>query len=236
MPGQSRVNPVNNLFVCFLIVFARPQTNVRRVEWVLLRITWMEWNRCHCGCMLSYADQTSVPATLVCKSCRLWRCCFANLPVVKKLARSCPAWANSDREIHAPPPENRRSTFGVQNSMPNMTRRPGHRRMEMNGGSSASYLACTPRIPLFCTLFHRGGNRGAFRPPGAGGGSCPLYGGTFARSCSVSKNWGWCVLCLFLRFRQFTHHPPKNTTWWGMSFVGMVRVWRPPISQLTKIE
>ena len=27
----------------------------------------------------------------------------------------------------------------------------------MNGGSSASYLARTPCIPLFCTLFNRGG-------------------------------------------------------------------------------
>ena len=47
----------------------------------------------------------------------------------------------------------------------------------MNGGSSAPYLACT--------LFNRGGNRRAFRLPGAGGGSFPLYGGTFARSYSV---------------------------------------------------
>ena len=34
-------------------------------------------------------------------------------------------------------------------SMPNMTGRPGHRTMEMNGGSSAPYLACTPCVPLF---------------------------------------------------------------------------------------
>ena len=33
------------------------------------------------------------------------------------------------------------------------------------------YLACTPCIPLFCTLFSRGGNRSAFRLPGAGGDS-----------------------------------------------------------------
>ena len=33
-----------------------------------------------------------------------------------------------------------------QGSMPNMTGRPGHRTMEMNGGSSTSYLARTPRI------------------------------------------------------------------------------------------
>ena len=30
-----------------------------------------------------------------------------------------------------------------------MTGRPGYRTMEMNGGSSAPYLACTPCVPLF---------------------------------------------------------------------------------------
>ena len=54
-------------------------------------------------------------------------------------------------------------------SMPNMTERPGHRTMEMNGRSSAPYLACTPCVPLFCTLFTRGGNRRAFRLPGVHG-------------------------------------------------------------------
>ena len=68
-----------------------------------------------------------------------------------------------------------------------MTGRPGHRTMEMNGGSSAPYLARTPCVPSFSTLFNRGGNRRAFRLPGAGGGSFPLYGGTFARSYSVSS-------------------------------------------------
>ena len=52
--------------------------------------------------------------------------------------------------------------------MHNMTGRPGHWTMEMNGGSSAPYLARTPCVPLFSTLFNRGGNRGAFRLPGAG--------------------------------------------------------------------
>ena len=54
-------------------------------------------------------------------------------------------------------------------SMPNMTGRPGYRTTEMNGGSSAPYLARTPCIPLFCTSFNRGGSRRAFRLPGAGG-------------------------------------------------------------------
>ena len=30
-----------------------------------------------------------------------------------------------------------------------MTGRPGYRTMEMNGGSSASHLTCTPCVPLF---------------------------------------------------------------------------------------
>ena len=67
----------------------------------------------------------------------------------------------------------------------NMTGRPGDRTMEMIGGSTASHLACTPCVPLFFTSSNRGGNRSAFRLPGAGGGSFPLYGGTFARSYSV---------------------------------------------------
>ena len=33
--------------------------------------------------------------------------------------------------------------------MPNMTGRPGYPTMEMNGGSSAPYLACTPCVPFF---------------------------------------------------------------------------------------
>ena len=44
-----------------------------------------------------------------------------------------------------------------------------------------------PLRSLVCTLFNKGGSRRAFRLPGAGGGSFPLYGGTFARSYSVPK-------------------------------------------------
>ena len=50
-----------------------------------------------------------------------------------------------------------------------MTEQPGHRTMEMNGGSSASYLARAPCVPLFSTLFNRGANRRAFRLPGESG-------------------------------------------------------------------
>ena len=37
-------------------------------------------------------------------------------------------------------------------------------------------------FPCFVHSFNRGGNKERFRLPGAGGGSFPLYGGTFARS------------------------------------------------------
>ena len=40
-----------------------------------------------------------------------------------------------------------------QRSMPDMTGRPGCRTMEMFGGSTASYLARTPRIPSFVLIF-----------------------------------------------------------------------------------
>ena len=39
--------------------------------------------------------------------------------------------------------------------MPNMTGRPGYRTMEMIGGSSAPYLACTPFVPLFVNCLIR---------------------------------------------------------------------------------
>ena len=45
-----------------------------------------------------------------------------------------------------------------------------------------------PSHPLICAYFHRVGNKERFRLPGAGGGSFPLYGGTFARSYSVSNS------------------------------------------------
>ena len=85
----------------------------------------------------------------------------------------------------SPPPVRRFSW--KKSRMPTMTGRPGYRTMEMIGGSSAPYLTRTPCVPLFCTSFNRVGNKERFRLPGAGGGSFPLYGGTFARSYSVSK-------------------------------------------------
>ena len=65
-------------------------------------------------------------------------------------------------------PCDQRMLLTKQNSMPNMTGRPGCWTMGMNGGSSESCLARTPRFPLFCALFNRGGNRRAWRLPGEG--------------------------------------------------------------------
>ena len=57
----------------------------------------------------------------------------------------------------------------------------------MNGGSSAPYLTRTPCVPLLCTLFNRGGNRRAFRLPGAGGDHFHCTVETFVWSYPVSK-------------------------------------------------
>ena len=64
-------------------------------------------------------------------------------------------------------PKNHRKI--TQDSMPNMTGQPGCRTMEMNWGSSAPYLTCTPCAPLFCAWFSKGGNRRVFKLPGVGG-------------------------------------------------------------------
>ena len=49
----------------------------------------------------------------------------------------------------------------------NMTGRPGDRTMEMNGGSTASYLVSTLCVPVFFAYFNRSGSKGAFGLPGA---------------------------------------------------------------------
>ena len=53
-------------------------------------------------------------------------------------------------------------------SMPNMTGRAGCRTMEMNGGSSVSFLARVPCVPCLVLCLIRGGNRRASRLPGEG--------------------------------------------------------------------
>ena len=52
---------------------------------------------------------------------------------------------------------------------PDIAGRPGRRTMEMNGGTSASYLARSPCVPSFSSLKKRSGSRRALRLPGEGG-------------------------------------------------------------------
>ena len=77
-----------------------------------------------------------------------------------------------------------------------MTGRPGYRTMEMNGGSSVSYLARTPCVPSFCALFTKGGKKGACRLPGEGGDHF---------HCTVEPSSGhiWCLN--FQCFGSFVH-------------------------------
>ena len=72
--------------------------------------------------------------------------------------------------------------FGDQN-----IGRPGHRTMEVIGGSTVSYLARTPCVPVLLLISINSGSKGAFRLPGGDVGSLLLYVGTLARSYSVSS-------------------------------------------------
>ena len=77
----------------------------------------------------------------------------------------------------------------AQNSMTKMTGRPGDWTMETNGGSTASYLACTPCTPLIVlTKITKVWKQRGFKTSRGDVGSLPLYGGTFVRSYSVSIN------------------------------------------------
>ena len=67
--------------------------------------------------------------------------------------------------------------------MPDMTGQPGCQTMETFGGSTASYLARTPRIPLFVLVFIGLETKNAR----GGRGALLLYSGPFAWSYSVSK-------------------------------------------------
>ena len=55
----------------------------------------------------------------------------------------------------------------------------------MIGGSSVLYLARAPCVPLFSTLFIRGGNRRVFRLPGEGGDH-------FHCTVEPSPGHSWC--------------------------------------------
>ena len=58
--------------------------------------------------------------------------------------------------------------WNCRHSTPNMIGRLGWQTKEMIEGSSVSYLTRTRCVPLFPTLFNRGGNRRVFRLPEKG--------------------------------------------------------------------
>ena len=62
-----------------------------------------------------------------------------------------------------------------------MTGRPGDRTMEIEWRKYCVVPRAHPLHPCVFACFHRSGSKGTFRLPGA-----TLYGGTFARSYSVS--------------------------------------------------
>ena len=104
--------------------------------------------------------------------------------------------------LNTPTFRTRQQAGATKLSGTDMTGRPGYRTMEMIGGSSALYLACTPCVPLFSTLFNRGGNRRAFRLRGDGGDHF---------HCTVEPSPG------HIRCRNSSTYPklssnPKNTT------------------------
>ena len=103
-----------------------------------------------------------------------------------------------------------------------MTGRPGYRTMEMNGGSSASYLARTPCVPLFCTLFNVVGNRRAFRLPGEGGDHfhCTVEPSPGHIRCQKTKRAQNDHCGIFNLFRIWTPSP-------GCFFLYLFRVLSP---------
>ena len=92
---------------------------------------------------------------------------------------------------------------GQQKSVPNMTGRPGCWTMEVIRGSSVSYLACTPCVPFFVLCLIGVEAEGLLDYQGRAG-SFPLYGGTFARSYSVSKKVSKIIFKTF--FDNFARH------------------------------
>ena len=80
--------------------------------------------------------------------------------------------------------------FSVGGDRYDWTTGPGYRTMDMTGGSSGSYVACTPCVQLcytglICLEAEEPGSRRAFRFPGEGGDHfhCCIF---FAWSYSVS--------------------------------------------------
>ena len=123
-----------------------------------------------CGAGASFYNNRGLRA----KPSSMRKCCTPKTPGARRTG-----YFGGDPESHL------LVTFELLFSMLNMTGRPGHRTMEMNGGSSAPYLVRTPCVPLFVLCFMGVETEGLLDYQG-GWGSFPLYGGTFARSYSVS--------------------------------------------------
>ena len=95
--------------------------------------------------------------------------------------------------------------------VPNMTGRPGCRTMEINGGSSVLYLACTPCVQFVLISTNRGGKRRAFKLPGERGDHF---------HCAVEPSSGHirCRTRLGERYHssreQSTPPPPPSPNFW----------------------
>ena len=132
------------------------------------------------------------------------------------------------RGLRAEPKSTRKIQKTTSNfSMPNMTGRPGYRTIIVNGNDWRKFRAVPRSYPLrsfVCTSFNRGGNRGVFRLPGAGGGSFPLYGGTFAQSYSVSK-FSLFFICVNLSQHTFQIIVALNLSYDLISHVRCMASW-----------
>ena len=101
-----------------------------------------------------------------------------------------------------PAPELRTRILRTRGFFWNKTGRPWCRTMEMKGGNSASYLARAPCVPLVLYfVFHRGGDRRVFRPPGEDGDHF---------HCTVEPSPGHIRCCQLDIFENPPRAPPTH--------------------------
>ena len=116
--------------------------------------------------------------------------------------------------------------------LPSAIGRPGRQTMEMNG-SSASYLACSPCVPLLCASFNRGWNRRAFRLPGEGGDH--FYCTVEPSPGHTRRRWLLWMLDVFvcsLRRSQTGRIPFRRALFQTLSSVSFLRPHRVPGREL----